>query len=153
MLNRSHQSDDEWRQYRRALRWRLGLLAVLIVVVAVVVTSLDGSGGGGLPAFNACIRQKRFLVLVRHRSPNGVIETIKDRALGTLEGEVADDRLPPVRNALSGQVVIPGQPPPILGGVGAGGGPYVMSTGSVVGQDANAIINCWDGPYPVAPGA
>jgi hypothetical protein len=112
---------------------------IVAVSAYAVVASNNGGGGGGLPAFNACIRQIRFLALVRHAP--GVVETVRDRERGTREGEVTDDRALGVR------------PIPILGGVAVGGGPYMMSTATTDGRDANAIMGCWNGPYPIAPGA
>ena len=47
---------DEWRRYRRALRWRLGLIVPLLALVAVALIALNSGGRGGLPAFNACIQ-------------------------------------------------------------------------------------------------
>jgi hypothetical protein len=95
------------------------------------VVASGGGGGGGIAAFNGCIRQARFLVLVRHGSGNGVIETIKDRARGAVDGEVAS-----------------GRAAPSLGGAAAANGPYVMSTATPLGRDATAIELCWDRGFP-----
>lgn len=56
--------------------------AAVISMVALALVALVGGGGGrgGIAAFNGCIRQTRFLVLVRPGSGTGVMETIKDGA-------------------------------------------------------------------------
>ena len=115
--------------------------AAVISMVAFAVVALVGSGGdgvnsGGVAAFNACITQTRFLVLVGHEPGNSVIETIKDRVPGAVVGEVASGRTPPT-----------------LGGAAAANGRYVMSTATPLGRDANAIEGCWDRVFPMFPGA
>lgn len=140
MLNRSRQSDDEWRGYRRAFRWRLGLIVALLGLVAVAFIALNSGGRGGLPAFNACIRQDRSLLLL-HSWSKGVVETIRDRGSGALEGEVT-----------TGSAIRFGALEPLmLGGAAAGGGRYTMSTVTPTGRDPYAIEHCWDGPYPIDP--
>jgi hypothetical protein len=113
---------------------------VVLVVVALVGRGGGGvtafNGGGGVAAFNGCIHHTRFLALMRHGSGSGVIETIEDRAHGTVQGEVAS-----------------GRAPTILGGAAAANGPYVMSTATPLGRDASAIEGCWDRFFPIAPGA
>lgn len=119
--------------------------AAVISMVVLAVAVLDGrrgggvkafSGGGGLVAFNGCVRHTRFLALVRRGSNRGIIETIEDRARGTAQGEVAS-----------------GRAPTMLGGAAAANGPYVMSTATPLGRDASAIERCWDRFFPIAPGA
>jgi hypothetical protein len=126
------------------MAWLVGVSAY-----ALVASNDGGPGGtgGGVPAFNACIRQSRFLLLVRHRAGHGIIETIRDRERGSLEGEVALARAPSVRRALRGEVPT-GRPFPILGGAAAGNGPYIMSTITPTGRDPSAIERCWNGPFP-----
>ena len=142
MLNRSGQSNDEWRRYRRAFRWRLGLIAALLAVVVVTFIVLNSGGRGGLPAFNACIRQDRSLLLLHSRS-KGVVETIRDRASGVLEGEVT-----------TGSAILSGDLEPLmLGGAAAGGGRYTMSTVTPTGRAPYAIEGCWNVPYPDDPNA
>lgn len=63
------------------------MVASAAAVISVV--AFAGRGGGAGAAFNACISQARFLVLVRHASGNKAIETIKDRAHGAVVGEFA----------------------------------------------------------------
>ena len=124
-----------WR--RLAARRREMVASVAAVILALgtyaVVASGSGGAGGGVTAFNACIRESRFLVVVRHRPGNGVVETINDRARGALEGDVASDRGAPV-----------------IGGAAAAGGRYVMSTVTPLGRDASAIERCWDSAFPIA---
>lgn len=68
----------------------LASAAAVSSVVAFAGVASVGRGGGGAAAFNACISQTRFLVLlVRHGSGNNVIEMIKDRAHGAVVGEFA----------------------------------------------------------------
>lgn len=131
---------DEWRRYRRALRWSLGLLVVLVALIAFAFISRNDGGSGGVPAFNACIRQHRSLLLLHPRS-KGVVETIRDRASGALEGEVT-----------TGSTMQSGTLEPLmLGGAAAGGGRYTMSTVTPTGRDPGAIETCWDGPFPIFP--
>lgn len=101
---------------------------------AFAVVASVGRGGGGVAAFNGCIRQTPFLVLVRHGSGSEVIETIKDRARGALVGQVASGRAATT-----------------LGGAAAANGRYVMSTATPLGRDASAIESCWDAEFPIAP--
>lgn len=68
-------------------RPRLGVLvamvasaAAVILVIALAIAAFAGRGRDAGTAFNACISQTRFLVLVRHGSGSKVIEKIKDRA-------------------------------------------------------------------------
>jgi hypothetical protein len=135
---------------RRRLGKRVVVVAGVVGVIWVVAVSAyalvashtggDTGGGGGLPAFNACIRQHRFL-LRRHSRSKGVVETIRDRASGALEGEVT-----------TGSAMQAGALEPlVLGGAAAGGGRYVMSTVTPTGRDPYAIESCWDGPFPIAP--
>jgi hypothetical protein len=132
---------------RRPLRERFAMVAtaaVLISMVAVAAVVVAGRGGGDggkgdgghIAAFNGCISQTGFLVLVRHGFGNGVIETIKDRAHGAVEAEVASGRAPTT-----------------LAGAAAANGPYVMSTATPLGRDASSIEECWDRFFPIAPGA
>jgi hypothetical protein len=85
----------------------------------------------GIAALSGCIRQTRFLVLVRHAFGHGVIETIKDRLRGALEGEAAFGR-------------VPGN----LRRAAAANGPYVMSAASTQGRDASAMTGRPAGPVP-----
>ena len=130
----------DWRR----LRARVAVVATAAAVIsmgAFAVFAFVGSGGdggnsGGVGAFNACITQTRFLVLVRHGDGNSVVETIKDRVGDAVVGEVATDRSPTT-----------------LGGAAAANGRYVMSTATPLGRDATAIEGCWDRFFPVAPDA
>jgi hypothetical protein len=70
--------------------------AAVVLVVALAIGAFAGSGRGAGAAFNACIGQTRFLVLVRHPSGNKVVEMIKDRARSAAVGEFAHR---PVRSA------------------------------------------------------
>ena len=112
------------------------IFMVAFGVVAFVSSGRGGGNNGGVAAVNACITQTRVLVLVRHGSGNGVVETIKDRARGAVVGEVASGRTPAT-----------------LGGAAAANGRYVMSTATPLGRDATAIEGCWDRFFPSAPGA
>lgn len=105
-------------------------------ILAFVGSGSDGGNSGRVGAFNACITQTRFLVLVRHGDGNSVVETIKDRVRDAVVGEIATDR-----------------PPTTLGGAAAANGPYVMSTATPLGRDATAIEGCWDRFFPIAPNA
>jgi len=112
-------------------------VAAVIWMVAVGTHAVVSSGrGGGLPAFNACIRATGFLALVQHGSRQAVIETLRDRALRVVEGEVAS-----------------GRAAPILGGAATADGRYLMSTVTPLGRDASAIESCWDRVFPIAPNA
>jgi hypothetical protein len=102
--------------------------------VVAFVSGGGSSGGGGVGGFNSCITGIRSLVLVRHGRENDVVETIKDRTLGAVVGEVAA-----------------GRHPNTLGGAAAGNGRYVMSTATPLGRDAVSIEKCWDGFSPIAP--
>lgn len=105
-------------------------------ILAFVGSGGDGGNSGGVGAFNACITQTRFLVLVRHGDGNSVVETIKDRVRDAVVGEIATD-----------------SPPITLGGAAAANGRYVMSTATPLGRDATAIEGCWDRFFPIAPNA
>jgi hypothetical protein len=109
---------------------------MVVVGSVALVGGGDGGGRGAMAAFNGCIRQTPFLVLVRPGSGSGVIETIKDRGRGAVEGEVAS-----------------GRASAILGGAAAGNGPYVMSAATPLGRDPSAIEGCWDRFFPIAPAA
>jgi hypothetical protein len=135
---------DEWRRYRRAFRWRIVLIVALLAVGVVTFIVLNEGGSGGLRAFNACIRQQRSLLLL-HSGSTGVVETIRDRASGALEGEVT-----------TGSTMVSGYLEPItLGGAAASstGGRYTMSTVTPTGRDPYAIENCWNVAYPEDPNA
>jgi hypothetical protein len=112
----------------------VALVGIVSVSASALVASNGGSGAGGLPAFNACVRRAPFLLLVHHGSRDEILETIKDRARGSVEGEVG----------LGGGVTP-------LGGAAAGDGRYVMSTTTPLGRDPSAIESCWDRGYPIAP--
>ena len=101
--------------------------------VVVVVAFVGASDGGGVGAFNACVAQTRFLVLIRHGYGNSFVETIKDRVRGTVVGEVATDR-----------------PPTTLGGAAAVNGRYDMFTATPLGRDTTAIEGCWGRFFPTA---
>lgn len=125
---------------RRSLRMRLALLTIGVVAIAAstyaVVSASNSGDSGGLGVFNACLSQKRFLVLVRHRNQHGVIETLRDRKSGALMAEVVPNT---------------GPLPVMLGGAAAATSRYVMSTSTPLGRDPSAIENCWDSYSPVAP--
>ena len=104
--------------------------------VVVVVVAFGGSNSGGVGAFNACITQTRFLVLVRYGYGNSLVESIEDRVRDAAVGQVATDR-----------------PRTSLGGAGAVNGRYDLSTATPVGRDATAIEGCWDRFFPIAPDA
>ena len=127
-----------WRRLRTRIAVTAAAAAVIsmavFAAVAFVVSSGGGSSGGGVGGFNSCITGTRFLVLVRHGRENDVVETIKDRALGAVVGEVAA-----------------GRHPNTLGGAAAGNGRYVMSTRTPLGRDAVSIEKCWDSFSPIAP--
>lgn len=128
----------------RRIRARVAIVATAAVVISMVAFAVgafvgsrrDGGDSGGMAAFNACITQTRFLVLVRHGSGSSVIETVKDRGRGAVVGEVASGRTPAT-----------------LGGAAAATGRYVMSTATPLGRDASAIEGCWDRVFPIAPAA
>jgi hypothetical protein len=124
----------DWRRLRA--RVAVAATAAVISMGAFAMFAVVGSGDGNsrVGAFNACITQTRFLVLVRHRDGNGFGETIKDRVRHTVVGEVVTDRSPTT-----------------LGGAAAANGRYVMSTATPLGRDATAIEGCWDRFFPVAP--
>ena len=128
-----------WRRLGNRTVMTTSVVAVIwlagVGVYALVGTGGGSGGGGGMSAFNACIRRVPFLVLVRHGSRDKVIETIKDRARESVEGEVGI-----------------GAGTTTLGGASAGGGRDDMSTITPVGRDPGAIENCWDSVYPIAPG-
>ena len=119
---------------------RLAVLAIGVAVIAAgadaVIAVSNTDGKGGLSVFNACLDQRRFLVLVRHGNQHGVIETLRDRKSGALMGEVVPNT---------------GPLPIMLGGAAAATNHYVMSTSTPLGRDPSAIENCWDSYSPVAP--
>jgi hypothetical protein len=124
-------------------------VAAVILIVAVgafaVVAPVGrfGSRDGSVAAFNACIGQTRFLVLVRHGSGNKVIEMITDRANGAMVGEFA--LLPSVRAAEA-------LPTPFgIAGAGAANGRYVLFNRAPLGRDASAIERCGEPEFPVDP--
>lgn len=121
----------DWRR----LGARIAIVATSAAVIwmgGLAVVAFVGSGNsGGVRAFNACITQTRFLVLVRHGSEHSLIATIKDRGRGTVVGEVAAARTH------------------TLGGAAAVNGRYVMSTATPLGRDATAIEGCWDRFFPI----
>jgi hypothetical protein len=116
--------------------------AAVISVVAFTVVAFVGRGGGVGAAFNACISQTRFLVLVRHESGNNVIEMIKDRAHGAAVGEFA---LLPSERAAEALTTT-------LAGFGARSDRYVVfTTVPPLDPDATAIERCWDRTVVSAP--
>jgi hypothetical protein len=131
---------DNVRVGWRHLLGRVALVATAAALVSmgtvVVFAFVGGGNSGGVGAFNACVTQTRFLVLVRHGDANSFVETINDRVRGGVEGQVTA-----------------GRTPRILGGAAARNGRYVMSTATPVGRDASAIEGCWDRFFPVAPDA
>jgi hypothetical protein len=110
--------------------------ALISMGAVVVVAFVGGGNSGGVGAFNACIAQTRFLVLVRHGYGNRLVETIKDRVRDAVVGEVASNR-----------------PATTLGGAAAANGRYDMSTATPLGRDATAIEGCWGRFFPIAPDA
>jgi hypothetical protein len=116
---------------------------IWIVAVGAFAVVAPVGRGGSVAAFNACISQTRFLVLVRHGSGNKVIEMIKDRAHGAVVGEFA--LLPSVRAAEA-------LPTPFgIAGAGAANGRYVLFNRAPLGRDASAIERCGEPEFPVAP--
>jgi hypothetical protein len=108
--------------------------AALISGAVVVAVFVGGGNSGGVRAFDACITQTRFLVLVRHGYGNSLVETIKDRMLDAVVGEVATDR-----------------PATTLGGAEGVNGRYDMSTATPLGRDATTVEGCWGRFFPLVP--
>jgi hypothetical protein len=116
--------------------------AAVLTIVAFAVVAFVGRGGGAEAAFNACISQPRFLVLVRHGSGNNVIEMIKDRAHGAVVGAFA---LLPSERAAEALTTT-------LAGFGARSDRYVVLTRvPALDPDATAIERCWDRTVVSAP--
>jgi hypothetical protein len=97
--------------------------------------AIRGTGNSrSIEQFNACVTHTRFLALASHGQDVGAIETIEDRALGTVVGEVTANH----------------SPANTLGGAAAENDGYVMSTATPRSRDATAIEGCWDHNFPVA---
>jgi hypothetical protein len=111
-----------------------------LLAVAVLVPCLVACGGSSsaTQAFNGCISQTRFLVLVQHGSGNNVNEMIKDRMRGVVVGDFAALRSERAAEAF----------PTTLAGSGARNGRYVVFTTVPVGRDATAIERCFDRVFP-----
>lgn len=103
-----------------------------LALIAVAGCGSDGAGSTKLSSFQDCLDAHHFLVLTRHAQDKRVLVTIRDRARGTVVGEVASGK-----NA-------------VLGGAAAENGRYLMSTATPLGRDATAIEDCWDRVFPVA---
>lgn len=114
-----------------------------VVAFAVFAVVAIGGSGGGVPAFNACISQTRFLFLAKHGSGNKVIEMIKDRARGAEVAEFA--LLPSVRAAE------PLSSPFGIAGAETANGRYVLFTRAPLGRDASAIERCGEPEFPLVP--
>lgn len=136
-----------WRGYRSGHTTRGSIVAGLLAVVALaaVVIAVHGRGGSpGVDAFNACISQTRFLVTTERRSSHQIIDTIKDRANGTVVGEFAV--LPSLRAAATFTSNI--GPPK---GTGEGNGRMVLFTNIPTGRDTKAILTCGNPEFPLTP--
>jgi hypothetical protein len=120
----------------------LASAAAVLSIVAFAVVAFVGPGGGVGAAFNACISQPRFLVLVRYGPGNSGIEMIKDRAHGAVVGEFA---LLPSERAAEALTTT-------LAGLGARSDRYVVLTRvPPLDPDATAIERCWDRTVVSAP--
>jgi hypothetical protein len=105
-----------------------------MAVLALIALAGCGSDGGGstkLSSFQDCLRTRPFLIVTVRGLDKGVLVTIKDRARGTVVGEVATGRSTP------------------LGGAAAKNGRYLMSTATPLGRDATTIEDCWDRFFPI----
>lgn len=129
---------------------RVASAAAVTSTVALTAVALSGCGGGapavghgpGQPeAFNSCVRQTRFLVVVPHRSGTTVIELIKARGHSAVVGGFA--ALPSARAA--------NLFPTANAGSGARNGRYVMFTTVALGRNASAIQDCFDRFFPPSP--
>jgi hypothetical protein len=103
-----------------------------LALIAVAGCGSDGAGNAKLSSFQDCVDARHFFVLTRQGPDTRVLVTIRDRARGTVVGEVATGKHA------------------TLGGAAAKNGRYLMSTATPLGRDAAAIENCWDHFFPVA---
>lgn len=120
------------------------LAFVVFAVGAVAGNGVAGGGSSGsVAAFNACIRQTRFLALRDHRAGNERIEMIDDREDGAVMGQFAV--LPSVRAAEAVHT------PFGIAGTGAVNGRSVLFTRTLLGRDASAIERCGEPAFPLVP--
>jgi hypothetical protein len=113
---------------------------VLIPVIALVIISNAGRSAG-VDAFNACIGQKHFLVATKRRSGHRVIDTIKDRARGTVVGVFAVLSSVQERESFTSTIGPPG-------GTGEANGRMILFTRIPDGRDTRVILACGTPEFP-----
>jgi hypothetical protein len=127
---------------RRTATRRAAVVAIVVVsmVTVAVVASVAGGKADSVTAFNACIHRSQFLVLTKQASGDRIIETIRDRQEGIIEGKFAV--LPSVRAAESFARTLR------VSGSGVINGRMVLLTTANDGRDAGTIQACGQPEFP-----
>jgi hypothetical protein len=122
-------------------------IVALIFIVAIVVVAVSSAGGGsggsdtsGVGAFNSCIERTQLLVITRHESGSGLVETISLRANHEEVGQFGAFRSVPA--AVSFARTLP------VSGSGSIHGRMVLLTASPTGRAARAIQACGGPEFP-----
>lgn len=110
-------------------------IATLVAAVAISLFVASDGHGPGVSTFNACLSHKPFLTTTVRLSNHRVVDTIRDRASGSVVGELA--MLPTVRarENFSTTRWLPA-------GSGSANGRFLLLTHSPAGRDAQAMFTC-----------